>query len=219
MSNEERPLRRSWILVTVWSVLIGAYGVAVVASRFTILPDEVAANDFPIALRVHIVTASIALLLGPWQFSGRVRSLWPRAHRMVGRAYVVVALVAATTGAAAALTTANGPVAGAGFLLLGIGWFVSTSQAFIAATRRDVAAHRTWAFRSFSLAFAAVTLRIYLGVSGAAGVDFEDGYPVIAWACWIPNLVVAQWLIGRTGSRRTRPELGVSTSHVVPPRA
>ena len=37
--------------------------------------------------------------------------------------------------------------------------------------------------RNFSLAFAAVTLRIYLPSSAVAGVDFEHAYPFIAWLC------------------------------------
>jgi predicted membrane protein DUF2306 len=49
--------------------------------------------------------------------------------------------------------------------------------------------------RSFALAFAAVMLRIYLPGSLAAGVDYYDAYPVIAWVCWVPNLIVAQVLV------------------------
>ena len=53
--------------------------------------------------------------------------------------------------------------------------------------------------RSFALTFAAVTLRLYLGVSGASGVPFAVAYPLIAWACWVPNLVVAELWLRRQG--------------------
>jgi hypothetical protein len=49
--------------------------------------------------------------------------------------------------------------------------------------------------RSFALTFAAVTLRIYIPLALAAGVGFADSYPAIAWLCWVPNLVVAQFLV------------------------
>ena len=49
--------------------------------------------------------------------------------------------------------------------------------------------------RSFSLAFAAVTLRVYIPVSQIAGLDYTDSYRVIAWLCWVPNLLVAELLI------------------------
>ncbi|MEQ1730362.1 MAG: DUF2306 domain-containing protein [Vicinamibacterales bacterium] len=48
--------------------------------------------------------------------------------------------------------------------------------------------------RSFALTYAAVTLRLYVPLSMAAGVPFDVAYPVIAWACWVPNLLVAEWL-------------------------
>jgi hypothetical protein len=37
--------------------------------------------------------------------------------------------------------------------------------------------------RSFALTFAAVRLRIYLPLSPAAGLNYDDSYPVIAWLC------------------------------------
>jgi hypothetical protein len=49
--------------------------------------------------------------------------------------------------------------------------------------------------RNFSLTFAAVTLRLYLPASLAAGLPFDTVYPAIAWLCWVPNLVVAEFLL------------------------
>ncbi len=50
--------------------------------------------------------------------------------------------------------------------------------------------------RSYALAFAAVTLRLYvflLTVFGS-GVGFENNYLIIAFLSWMPNLLVAEWL-------------------------
>jgi hypothetical protein len=49
--------------------------------------------------------------------------------------------------------------------------------------------------RNFSLTFAAVTLRIYVPLSIALGIPFEQAYPAIAWLCWVPNLAVAEWAL------------------------
>ena len=49
--------------------------------------------------------------------------------------------------------------------------------------------------RSYALTLAAVTLRFYLPASLANGLPFEAVYAVIAWACWVPNLIVAEWLV------------------------
>ena len=45
--------------------------------------------------------------------------------------------------------------------------------------------------RSFALTFAAVTLRVYLGISLGAGLELDPD-PAIAWLCWLPNLLVLE---------------------------
>ncbi len=51
--------------------------------------------------------------------------------------------------------------------------------------------------RSYALTFAAVTLRIYLPLSQIAGMPFDPAYQTISWLCWVPNLIVAEWIILR----------------------
>ncbi len=61
--------------------------------------------------------------------------------------------------------------------------------------RFSCAAHRRWMICNFSLTFAAVTLRLYLSPVSIFQFPFEQAYGVIAWACWVPNLLVAEWLV------------------------
>jgi hypothetical protein len=42
-----------------------------------------------------------------------------------------------------------------------------------------------------------VTLRLYLTAVFIFGLPFAQSYAVIAWACWVPNLLAAERLIGR----------------------
>jgi hypothetical protein len=51
--------------------------------------------------------------------------------------------------------------------------------------------------RSYALCLAAVTLRIYIPVGLAAGIDYSTSYPAIAWLCWVPNLLAAEWIVAR----------------------
>jgi hypothetical protein len=51
--------------------------------------------------------------------------------------------------------------------------------------------------RNFSLTFAAVTLRLYIPASALAGVEFSVAYPIIAWLCWVPNILWAEWRYNR----------------------
>ena len=84
-----------------------------------------------------------------------------------------------------------------GFGLLAVLWLLATGQAYRSIRAGDQGAHRRWMTRSYALTFAAVTLRIYLPVSLAVGVPFEPAYQTIVWLCWVPNLVIAEWLILR----------------------
>ena len=49
--------------------------------------------------------------------------------------------------------------------------------------------------RSYALTLAAVTLRIYIPIGQLAGFAYEPAYQTIAWLCWVPNLVIAEWVI------------------------
>jgi hypothetical protein len=55
--------------------------------------------------------------------------------------------------------------------------------------------------RSYSLTFAAVTLRVWLPIGLMAGLSSTDAYQAVAWVCWVPNLVVAEWVILRQRAR------------------
>ena len=132
--------RTVWGVTTALSLLVGAYAVALVASGFDLVPDDVAANSFlaPLGLRLHIVGAGIALVLGPWQFVRGLRQRVPRVHRVTGRLYVAGVLVGGVAGGAIALGTTGGPVAGFGFLALAVAWVGTTAVALA----QDPAARR-----------------------------------------------------------------------------
>ena len=104
-----------------------------------------------------------------------------------------------------ALHAFGGTPARLGFTLLALAWLFSGFRAFIAIRAGDVASHRRWMIRNFSLTFAAVTLRFYLPAAVASGIPLELAYPVIAWLCWIPNLVAAELVFNKPAKYTTRP--------------
>jgi uncharacterized membrane protein len=192
-----RGRRAAWGLLVVLSVAVAGYALYLAGTGFAALPDGPADNGLPLALQVHVVTAAAALLLWPLQTVRALRRRHPAVHRWTGRAYVLACLAGGVTGVLAAVATTAGPVAGAGFLLLGLAWIGCTVEAVLRVRAGDVAGHRRWMVRSVALTLAAVTLRLHLGTSGALGAPFDDVYPAVAWLCWVPNLVVAQWWIAR----------------------
>lgn len=191
------PIR--WLGIT--GALLSA-AVALVTLRYLLPvappPDVVAGNAFRHPwLVIHAVSAAVALLIGPWQFSARLRARHPGRHRLMGRLYVAACLVGGLSGFLLALGASTGPVSTVGFGLLAIAWVYSTAMAWRLAVRREFTAHRAWMVRSFALTFAAVTLRLYLPLALVVPVDFVVSYRAISFLCWVPNLLLAQWWLDR----------------------
>lgn len=141
---------------------------------------------------VHISSGITALLIGPLQFSGRLRTAKPRLHRFIGNIYVIAAL--ASGGAALLLVphTLGGLRNGLGFATLAILWVTATLVALWHIRNRRVYAHRCWMVLSFALAVSGVSLRAQLVFFvGALGMEFASAYAIVAWSCWLPNLPLA----------------------------
>ncbi len=152
------------------------------------------AADAPLALFGHIAASAIALALGPFQLSTRLRSRQRQLHRWMGRVYVASVVVGGFSGIRLATMAMGGVPAHVGFGLLGALWVLTAVLAYQRIKVYDIADHRRWMIRSYSLAFAAVTLRIYLPIAVAVmRIPFDQAYPAIAWLCWVPNLIVAEW--------------------------
>ena len=95
--------------------------------------------------------------------------------------------------------TAAGPVSDWGFRLLSLAWVWTTITAWLRIMRGEVSRHREWMIRSYALTLAAVMLRIQLFFGLLViGATFDTTYAVAAWGCWVVNLLIAQWWIGRT---------------------
>jgi uncharacterized membrane protein len=144
---------------------------------------------------LHAFAAIAALVLGPFQFSSGVRQRRRSLHRWAGRLYLGVGVLGGgMSGLYLSQYAFGGPVARSGFAILAGLWLYTGLHAYLAVRRRDFDAHRRWMVRNFSLTLAAVALRIYLPLSMVLGIEFADAYPVIAWLCWVPNLVLAERL-------------------------
>jgi hypothetical protein len=133
----------------------------------------------------HGIFGAIVLLFAPFQFSNRLRQRFTRAHRVMGRMYVVGALALAPMGAyiqfyqermgAPRSFTILGVVDAA--MLMG-----ATTLAFVFAFRRKIALHRQWATRSYAIALVFIAGRFVLGVTGWEMLGVEIVQAII-WSC------------------------------------
>ncbi|WP_353533215.1 DUF2306 domain-containing protein [Cognatishimia sp. WU-CL00825] len=154
------------------------------------------ALERPLSFYLHVGFAPVALAILPFQFWSDLRMRRPFIHRWLGRLYAVAILLSGTGGLVMALGTQAGQVAAWGFGLLAVIWLCVTANAVWFATQGQFAQHRVWMMRSAALTFAAVTLRLYLPFL-AMSFGFETGYSLVSWLCWVPNLLIIEWIIRR----------------------
>ncbi|HEU4476998.1 MAG TPA: DUF2306 domain-containing protein [Pyrinomonadaceae bacterium] len=198
-------VRAAYVIVwAVWGLL--CVGLALVSYRYLLqlggVPPVIEGNLFIKPwLVVHVAGSATALLIGPLQFSSRLRTRFGALHRWIGRVYVVACLVGGASGFVLALGASTGPISTVGFGSLAIVWIVTTSFAWRRATQGRFIEHRAWMIRSFALTFAAVTLRLYLPLHMLFTVHFDDAYRAISFLCWVPNLLVAELYLRKKASR------------------
>lgn len=149
----------------------------------------------PVAIALHVLCGAVALGVGPLQFREGLRRRRPTLHRWCGRAYVFAVVCGGSAALLLAPISEGGLPAHLGFGLLATAWLVATLLGYLAIRGKRQAEHRVWMIRSYGLTFAAVTLRFYLPISRLAGLPYEPSYQAISWLCWVPNLLVVEWLI------------------------
>lgn len=119
-----------------------AYRLQVIADRGLLIP--------------HTLAGTLALLIGPVNFSSRIRQRYLKLHRVLGRVYVVSVFVGAATGVALAFGRPGFP----GTSMQAAAWIVCTTAAFVTARNRQIVQHRQWMARSYAVTFTFVSSRV-----------------------------------------------------------
>ncbi|HEY6482552.1 MAG TPA: DUF2306 domain-containing protein [Steroidobacteraceae bacterium] len=149
------------------------------------------------ALIPHITGGVIAISAGLIQLWLGLTNRVGVLHRTLGKVYVLGALLGCVGGYYMVLTIpAKYPVYAAGLFMLSTAWLITTSMAIVAIRYRNVAQHRDWMVRSYTVTFAFVTFRLidqWLTRSHIAAGDDVDA--IMAWACWSVPLLLAEPLI------------------------
>ena len=191
-----------WLL-TGASLAIALYaivGYAFMTPGRTVHPAMMAAYPaHPWRILIHVTASLVALAVEPFQFIPALRRR-RTLHRTLGMIYFSMVFIGGIAGLFTAAIAQGGIISQSGFMVLALLWIYTSIRALRAVKLHDYVAHSKWAMRSFALTFSAVTIRLQLGLGFASGHAFEDFYWMLSWTCWIPNLIVAEWII-----RKNRP--------------
>jgi uncharacterized membrane protein len=157
-------------------------------------------------ITLHIAAAMVATAIGPFQFLPRITTKrYVNLHRWLGRTYLLGILLGGLSGLYMAFLAYGGFPARLGFGMLAVAWLSSGAMAYRHIRRKEIQSHRQWMIRNYALTFAAVTLRFWLLTFQATGVELSEAYITVAWLCWVPNLMVAELIVGRIRPGRQRP--------------
>jgi uncharacterized membrane protein len=192
-------------------VVAGSVRLADLSTGSTHMPQDAHHPDTPVALVVHIVSATAFSLLGAFQFSAGLRRRHARWHRAAGRVLVPTGLVVALSALWLTLVypteAGTGPVLYWSRLLFGLAMIVCLVLGFRTVRARKFRSHRAWMIRAYALGLGAGTQVVTIGVAEATLGTSTAVIDAATAAGWAVNLAVAEAIVRwphRPQSGRTR---------------
>jgi uncharacterized membrane protein len=141
----------------------------------------------------HGIAGACALLLGPMQFSERLRCRFRKLHRVLGRVYIAGVFIAAPLGAYIQYfeermgDTRSFSVAAIVDAILLMG---TTAVALAFILKGNVQQHRQWMTRSFAVALVFLEGRVVGGVTGWENLGNHTDETIV-WACLAFSIISA----------------------------
>ncbi len=197
--------RFAWFVFATAAISIGLYPLIyfIIDREFGLLAsksDELLSNViWNTGFYGHILFGGLALLVGWIQFNKKFRNSNLRRHRTIGKIYMIAVMISGTCGVYIGFYATGGLISSIGFICLGVLWLFTTYKAYRAAKNKDIDLHQGFMIYSYALCFAAVTLRIWLPTLTYFFGDFTIAYRIVAWLCWVPNLVFAFFWVRNKG--------------------
>ena len=204
MNVKQIRISSGYFFMTLFAIFIGLYPLRFIGLDYddSLLgnkpKDLLDSSAYLITFYTHIFLGGLALLSGFSQFYKKLRTKRPTLHRTLGKVYVISAILSGIAGLCIAFFADGGIIASTGFAMLALLWLYTTTNAYSSIRHSEIDKHQQWMIRSYALCFAAVTLRLYIPLFLAGfKMEFIPSYRIIAWLCWVPNLLVAEFLIIR----------------------
>ena len=160
-------------------------------------------------LFAHAIPGALALVLGVFQFSSRLRQRHLQVHRVLGRIYVASAVISAPVALVVA-TRLPIPSLFMASLIQSAGWLIATGTALYCVRQGKIQQHKEWMIRGYPFAMVFVVVRIILAIPaiermGVFGV-ITVVWSVIAIAGVLPSFVIAWQALAASNQAGKRNE-------------
>ncbi len=156
----------------------------------------------PISEALHRLGGSLYMLLGVAQLSTRLRERSRALHRLAGKLFLALTLVAGVSGAymAIAFPYERGETLPA--VLFAVLMMAFALKSFVEVRKRNIASHREWMIRSFSIGLGIGTIRVFaVTVLHVTTLGARAIITPVFWAGWVISLALAELWIRRARVR------------------
>lgn len=154
-------------------------------------------------LLLHITSGTVAVLIGPLQFSRRLRQHNLQLHRVLGRIYLIAVLCGAIGAFRMAIDTTFGWAFGFSLFSMALVWSTCGLMAYYAVRQKQIQMHQEWMVRTYIVTFGFVSFRLLndMGPTSHLG-PANDRANVFIWACWVLPLLAAEMIMQLRRMRR-----------------
>jgi uncharacterized membrane protein len=164
----------------------------------------------PWLMFAHGIPGALALCLGVFQFSNRLRRKYLQVHRVMGRIYVGSVAISAPVAVAVAIVRPI-PTLAMASLIQALGWVLTTATGLYCIRTGKIQQHREWMMRSYPFAMVFIIVRAIVPIPAIARMG-ELGIATVVWsviatACFLPSFVIAweQLAASRPAPRAAAP--------------
>ncbi len=196
MKKSKRLIENTLLISSIMMFIYSFVGYVFLPPGTLAPPLKTSFDSNTLAIISHAVFSSIAILTGVVQLRRSFRDNYPMLNLFLRKVYFVSVLFGGVTGLYLSFFAYAGFANIIGFLLLAVFWLFTTFKAYIAQKNDDIEMYKIWIVRSFALTFAAVTLRIYMGIFFIifGYRQFDYFYATLGFLCWVPNIIVIEWM-------------------------
>lgn len=188
-----------------WIIIVLFVFIGIMASIGQIPPGQDSYNDgfeaHPITTLMHVVPGIVFMVLGPFQFIGKIREKFRNFHRWSGRIFMINCIFIGISGLVMAiLFPFAGIIEQIAIFFFAFAFLFSIYKAFYHIRKYEIQQHREWMIRVFSIGLGISTIRILIALlllfTNYKQIDF------FAWVFWAG--FGGTWLVGEIWIWATR---------------
>ena len=192
-----RPHRHSQKKLILFAIFFAATAfVTFMKNREILQPTSAVAQHFAPGMEFlipHAIFAALAMVMGAFQFSNRLRARYLSAHRIMGYIYVGSVMIGAPIAIplAARIDT---PSIVAAAVVQAFGWMLCTGIALYCIRKHNIREHRRWMIRGYPFAMVFTVTRLIVPIppilrSGMVGIEIVV-WTTIALAAFLPSVIL-----------------------------